>query len=238
MKTSGNATTAARRRRRWRRVRDIGLSGAGLLILAFIWQVIAWSDRATSSFNRPLIPGWHYLFTTGFLSLSSYAPGNSGVSLAPPTYIAALRALAYQGAYTWARTLLGLFVGLVVGASGGLVMGWFPITRRIFLPAVTFIRMVPALALLPLFGLWFGLNDVSAVVYISFTVGVLYFVMTLSAVGNVPMRYSQWARTLVPRGARCIERSYFRRYSLSFAPRCSWLSEAPGLHRWRPSSLV
>ena len=68
--------------------------------------------------------------------------------------------------HTWAslwRVIRGMFWGVAIGVPIGLAMGLSSRARGFFDTPVELFRPIPPLALMPLFVLWFGIGDPSAV---------------------------------------------------------------------------
>jgi ABC-type nitrate/sulfonate/bicarbonate transport system permease component len=85
---------------------------------------------------------------------------------------------------------------VVVGLGLATFVSWSPALRRmVYLPA-HMARMLPLLAMIPLFGLWFGNSNAGAILYVAFTVFVYMFAFGVNAIGNVPEYYSHSARSL------------------------------------------
>jgi sulfonate transport system permease protein len=57
------------------------------------------------------------------------------------------------------RVAIGLAIGVPVGTGLALISGLFPIGERLVDPVVQMFRTMPALALVPLFILWFGIGE-------------------------------------------------------------------------------
>ncbi len=89
---------------------------------------------------------------------------------APSVIVAALwRALATG--YLWphiAQTLLelglGLALGVLLGFAGGVLLGESAALRRVLMPYVVTSQVIPKLALVPLFIVWFGFGTTPTVV--------------------------------------------------------------------------
>ena len=82
------------------------------------------------------------------------------------------------------------------GIGGGLAVAWSPTLRRAaYLPLSVF-RMIPLLAMIPLFQFWIGANGASVVAFVAVGTGAVFLVGTINAVANVPNRYAEYARTL------------------------------------------
>ena len=62
------------------------------------------------------------------------------------------------------RMLAGYFLACVFGRSCGLLLGSFPISRKIFDGVIDFMRSIPVTALYPVFVLSFGIGSQSKIV--------------------------------------------------------------------------
>jgi sulfonate transport system permease protein len=68
--------------------------------------------------------------------------------------------------------------------------------RRIFIVPAHAARMLPLLALAPLFNLWFGSSDRGSIIFVAFATFAIVFVIALSAIQNVPAYYLHYAQSL------------------------------------------
>lgn len=68
------------------------------------------------------------------------------------------------------RLAIGFFIGALMGVGLGLLMGQVRAVEKFFLPLVSALLPIPALAWIPLFVLWFGLGDLATVMVIIFSV--------------------------------------------------------------------
>jgi ABC-type nitrate/sulfonate/bicarbonate transport system permease component len=68
------------------------------------------------------------------------------------------------------RAVLGFFFGSVAGIVLGLLTGRSSLSRAILEPSFNWMRSLPALALLPLLIIWFGLGEDSKVILIAYGV--------------------------------------------------------------------
>ena len=94
------------------------------------------------------------------------------------------------------RVLLGLVLGSVVGILLGLATGWGARVDALADPLVTFFRFTPALALLPLYVVWFGFGETSKVLLIASSVAVIVFLGAHQGVRRVPRIYLDAAASL------------------------------------------
>lgn len=100
------------------------------------------------------------------------------------------------------RVLTGLALGGLVGIPLGLATAWAARFGSIMEPWIVFFRFTPALALLPLYVLWFGAGEVSRILLIATGVAVVTLQGAVEGVRAVPRVYLDAARSLgAPRRA-------------------------------------
>lgn len=99
------------------------------------------------------------------------------------------------------RLVVGALFGCTVGLSVGVLIGLFSLARAGLVPLVAAIFPIPKIALLPLFVIWFGIDEASKYALIAFGTFTPTVVATYGAVDNVD-------RTLIRMG---------QSYSLSWA---------------------
>jgi NitT/TauT family transport system permease protein len=81
-----------------------------------------------------------------------------------------------SGEYPWhlAVTFYEIIVGFLVGASGGLLLGFMialsPLLERVFYPYVVAFQTIPKVAIAPIIVIWFGYGTMSKIV-ITATIG-------------------------------------------------------------------
>ncbi len=83
------------------------------------------------------------------------------------------------------RLLVGAALGVALGISVGLLIGLFSFVRAGLLPLVAAIFPIPKIALLPLFVIWFGIDEGSKYALIAFGTFTPTVVATFAAVDNV-----------------------------------------------------
>ena len=95
----------------------------------------------------------------------------SPLVLPAPSVIAAALWRGLATGFLWphiAQTLLelglGLALGVALGLAGGLLLGESPTLRRVLMPYVVTSQVIPKLALVPLFIVWFGFGATPTVV--------------------------------------------------------------------------
>jgi ABC-type nitrate/sulfonate/bicarbonate transport system permease component len=127
--------------------------------------------------NVQLLPTWRSLAEEGaFLLESKILPESIAVSTR--------------------RVAIGLLLGSLVGILLGLLTGWAARVESLVDPWVTFFRFTPALALLPLYVVWFGYGEASKVLLIATGVAVMTFLGAHQGVRRVPRVYLDAAASL------------------------------------------
>ena len=92
--------------------------------------------------------------------------------------------------------LLGLVLGSVTGLATGIIFGYSPFVRRFFEVTLdNLVRPVPLFALIPLFILWFGIGFLPQVGLVALGMFLMFTLVTLEAIRNVPHIYVQVALT-------------------------------------------
>ena len=100
--------------------------------------------------NVQLLPTWRSLYEEG-------------------TFLVESKILVSSIAVSTRRVAIGLILGSVAGILLGLLTGWATRLESLADPWVTFFRFTPALALLPLYVVWFGYGEASKVLLIATT---------------------------------------------------------------------
>lgn len=104
--------------------------------------------------------------------------------------------LLQGAAVSTGRVLAGLLFGAVVGIALGLAMGWAAGLEYALDPWVVFLRFTPALALLPLYVLWFGLGEAAKIGLIATAVAVVTLQGAYQGVRGIPRVYCDAAAAL------------------------------------------
>ncbi|MCF7352699.1 ABC transporter permease [Vibrio sp. CK2-1] len=98
----------------------------------------------------------------------------------------------YQSGMLWqqlipslTRLVVGASIGVVLGVSVGIMIGLFSLARAGLVPLVSAIFPIPKIALLPLFVIWFGIDEASKYALIAFGTFTPTVVATYGAVDNV-----------------------------------------------------
>ena len=83
------------------------------------------------------------------------------------------------------RLFVGGLIGVLAGVALGTLIGLFTLVRAGLLPLVAALFPIPKIALLPLFVIWFGIDEASKYALIAFGVFTPTVVATFGAVDNV-----------------------------------------------------
>ncbi len=139
--------------------------GAGLIVFALLILVMEWGTQA----------GWI-----------------SALTLPKPSDVFATLIELYQsGQFTahmvpsLTRLAVGAFLGAVTGIGVGILIGLFSYIRSGLVPVIAALFPVPKIALLPLFVIWFGIDEGSKYALIAFGTFTPTVVATYGAVDNV-----------------------------------------------------
>lgn len=114
--------------------------------------------------------------------------------------------LPQSAAVSTARVLAGLVLGVVVGVPLGVAMGRARWLESLAEPAVLLVRFTPALALLPLYVLWFGLGEGSKIALIATSVAVVMQQGAFEGARGVPRVYLDAAAALGATGRLRLQR--------------------------------
>jgi sulfonate transport system permease protein len=167
--------------------------------LVLIWHVVSLFAGRSPLTGQRLVPNAVDLVRS-FDDLAAYWPGGLGVDAITqgghPTFGAAVLALIYNSLATVLRLLAGLALGSFMAVALAATVGWSRTIRRMFLLPSHIVRVFPLLALAPVFNLWFGSTERGAVFFIAFSTFAILFVVTLTALANVPSHYVEYARSL------------------------------------------
>ena len=138
---------------------------AAASILAFlgIWQLATMYSRLGELIPSP-IQVLQYLFTVEKIGRKTFIQ-HSLVSLS--------------------RVLIAYSVACVVGVTLGLLMGWYPKIKAIFMPLFNIIRPIPPIAWTSLAILWFGLGEMPK-----------WFIIFIAAFCNVVINAFDGARSV------------------------------------------
>lgn len=94
------------------------------------------------------------------------------------------------------RILSGWILGCLVAIPFGLLVGVSPLMRSLIDPFIHFFRFVPAIALVTLFIVWFGVGEMSKILLIAYATAFTVMVNTASGVATIPQDKIDAARCL------------------------------------------
>jgi NitT/TauT family transport system permease protein len=120
----------------------------------------------------------------------------------PSTVAATLFALFADGEIwphveaTFGAALLGLALGVIVGAILGVGAALLPLVGEILDPAMTVLNAVPRIILAPLFVIWFGIGIASKVAVTFVLIAVLFFFAVYAGIKEVDQRLVERVKTL------------------------------------------
>jgi NitT/TauT family transport system permease protein len=159
-------------RERWR---AIARNVFPFLVVGSIWEIVAWAGV----FPHRLFP------TLEEVALSFMQLTVSGI-------------LPHHAIETVIRLLSGFTLAAVFGVTIGVLMGRSRRAEDIFLPLVSICAPIPGLAYAPLFLLWFGLGNFSAVLLVGF---VAAFPIVFNSWTGVKAVKEIWVRSAQSMGA-------------------------------------
>ncbi|MEV6116151.1 ABC transporter permease [Streptomyces sp. NPDC052109] len=140
-----------------------------------------------------ILVAWEILARAGAVS-KTYAP-------APTSIVKSAADLWQQGvlgpdlAISLQRAGIGLAIGLTVGIVSGVLGGLLRSGEYLFNGLVQVLNTIPLLAVLPLMIVWFGIDELTKVLLISFGAGVPMYLNLFAAIRGVDQRLIEMART-------------------------------------------
>ena len=142
----------------------------------------------------------------GLWCLLSYTGIVPDVILPSPTdVVKALPVLHFEEALvrsavaSFYRVMMGFLLSAAVAIPLGLFMGTYPPVKHFFAPILDPLRFLPISALVPLFIVWFGIDDMQKIMFLFVGTFVYLLPLVVEAVEQVDEVYLQTAMTL---GAR------------------------------------
>jgi NitT/TauT family transport system permease protein len=94
------------------------------------------------------------------------------------------------------RALVGFVIGSVLGVATGLLTARTRLMRLVLNPVLTLCRPIPAIAIVPVAIVWFGIGDTSKYVVISYAVFLTVWLATHHGMEHVPQTYIRASRSL------------------------------------------
>ncbi|MFF2846397.1 ABC transporter permease [Streptomyces sp. NPDC058001] len=93
------------------------------------------------------------------------------------------------------RSGIGLLIGLTVGLTLGIVTGFTRLGDELLDSSLQTLRTIPFLSLVPLFMVWFGINEVAKILLIAVATTFPMYVSTSSGVRNTDRKLVEAMRT-------------------------------------------
>jgi ABC-type nitrate/sulfonate/bicarbonate transport system permease component len=143
-----------------------------LTVVGLYWGISVWSGT-----NQALVPPPPTIFSTLVEQLTS------GSLLA--NTLASLQ-----------RVALGFALGGALAVLIGCTAGWYPIAGAILNPLINAIRPIPALAYIPLFIVWIGIDETTRILVLIFATFKPAVVNARAGMQQVPQIYVDAAETL------------------------------------------
>lgn len=157
------------------RLRAIGRNAFPFLVVGILWELLAYSGLLPTRLFPPV-----ETVAATFVRLTL-----NGI-------------LLHHALDTIIRLLAGFGLAAAVGVTLGILMGRFRLAEDVFLPLVSIAAPIPGLAYAPLFLLWFGLGETSAVLLVAF---VSCFSIILNTWTGVKAVKEIWIRSALAMGA-------------------------------------
>ena len=157
------------------RLRAIGRNAFPFLVVGILWELLAYSGMLPTRLFPPI-----ETIAATFVRLTL-----NGI-------------LLHHALDTVIRLLAGFGLAAVVGVTLGILMGRFRLAEDVFLPLVSIAAPIPGLAYAPLFLLWFGLGETTAVILVAF---VSCFSIILNTWTGVKAVKEIWVRSALAMGA-------------------------------------
>ena len=94
------------------------------------------------------------------------------------------------------RIFVGWLLGSAIAIPIGLLVGTSPLVKSLLDPFIHFFRFVPAIALVTLFIVWFGIGESSKILLITYATGFIVMINTASGVALIPQEKLDAAHSL------------------------------------------
>lgn len=171
---------------------------ASLAVMLVVWHVVSALAGANKS-GEALVPTLIDIGASVDL-FADYWRGGLGVEATRTggavTWQGVVLGFGYNVGLSAIRLAVGLVLGIGVGIGLAVCVSWSRVLRDMFTLPGHFARMLPLLAMVPLFSLWFGNTEKGSILFVGFTSFALVFAIALNAIGNVASYYQQFAQSL------------------------------------------
>ena len=136
---------------------------------------------------------WEILAQAGILK-PTYAPAPTDI-LSTTVELWKDGVLGPDLAISLQRAGIGLAIGLTTGILTGVLGGFLRTGEYVFNAVAQILNTIPLLAVLPLFVVWFGIDELTKVLLIAFGAGVPMYLNLFAAIRGVDQRLIEMART-------------------------------------------
>lgn len=133
-----------------------------------------------------------FIVLIGFVEFGTRIGFITNLTLPKPSDVFATFVDLWQSGLLWkhlvpsiSRLIVGATIGASLGIGVGILIGLFSLIRAGLVPLVAAIFPIPKIALLPLFVIWFGIDETSKYALIAFGTFTPTVVATYGAVDNV-----------------------------------------------------
>jgi ABC-type nitrate/sulfonate/bicarbonate transport system permease component len=169
----------------------------GIAVAIGIWFAAAYYFQETNPKRAEIImPSPVKVFSESLPELATfYGVGMGGEYGQQSSYFHAFLVIGYHSMITIGRLLAGVTIGIALGIGVGLLLGWSKYFRWLFELPILILRAIPALALIPLFLIWFGGKEYGNIFYIAFIVFSMIVMNTIVAISNVDAIHMKFAST-------------------------------------------
>jgi len=94
------------------------------------------------------------------------------------------------------RIAMGFFFGAAMGVPIGLTIGSFPFARKLIEPWTEFLRFIPAVAMITISVIWFGIGEESKIFLIIYTTIFIVILNTAAGVASIAPNKLRAAQSL------------------------------------------
>lgn len=136
-------------------------------------------------------------------SILSYSNAVSNLILPTPgsvigafEYLLVKQELHMHILWSFIRIGLGFLLAIIVSLPLGIMMGTFPFIKHAIQPFTGPLRYLPTAALIPLFMVWFGMDEQMKVIFLFVSIFVYLLPLVIEAVENVDNVFLETAYTL------------------------------------------
>ena len=136
---------------------------------------------------------WEILAQAGILK-PTYAPAPTDI-LSTTVELWRDGVLGPDLAISLQRAGIGFAIGLTIGILTGVLGGFLRTGEYVFNAVAQILNTIPLLAVLPLFVVWFGIDELTKVLLIAFGAGVPMYLNLFAAIRGVDQRLIEMART-------------------------------------------